>query len=141
MVKTTKNCFLCLLPSAAITSFGCEVRTLTRRANLFVSGAYDSTVLVWMTTEVSPFCHASDRVVTVRVTLQELSPNPAANAVNAAISTEMTSFRISFLVIIANLSFVHSFIRSFVKRSFVKRASRTPVRTCSPAGRRTWFVF
>ena len=57
-------------------------------------------VFVWMTTEVSPFCHASERVVTVRVTLQELSPNPAANAVNAAISTEMTSFRISFLVIV-----------------------------------------
>ena len=56
--------------------------------------------LVWMTTEVSPFCHASLRVVTVRVTLQELSPNPAANAVNAAISTEITSFRISFLVIV-----------------------------------------
>ena len=32
-----------------------------------------------MTTEVSPRCHASERVVTVRVTLQELSPNPAAN--------------------------------------------------------------
>ena len=42
-----------------------------------------------MTTEVSPRCHASERVVTVRVTLQELSPNPAANAVNAAISTEI----------------------------------------------------
>ena len=29
---------------------------------------------------MSPFCHASLRVVTVRVTLQELSPKPAANA-------------------------------------------------------------
>ena len=53
-----------------------------------------------MTTEVSPRCHASDRVVTVRVTLQELSPNPAANAVNAAISTEITILIISFLVIV-----------------------------------------
>ena len=53
-----------------------------------------------MTTEVSPFCHASERVVTVRVTLQELSPSPAANAVSAAISTEMITFAISFFVII-----------------------------------------
>ena len=67
-----------------------------------------------MTTEVSPCCHASLRVVTVRVTLQELSPNPAAKAVNAAISTEITSFRISFLVIIVNLSFVHSLLSDFV---------------------------
>ena len=67
-----------------------------------------------MTTEVSPRCHASERVVTVRVTLHELSPNPAANAVNAAISTEMTSLRISFLVIIVNLSFFHSLLSDFV---------------------------
>ena len=53
-----------------------------------------------MTTEVSPFCHASERVVTVRVTLQELSTSPAANAVSAAISTEMITFAISFFVII-----------------------------------------
>ena len=66
----------------------------------FLLASYVSTVLVWMTTEVSPFCHASLRVVTVRVTLQLVSPNPAANAVKAAISTEMTSFRISLRVII-----------------------------------------
>ena len=66
----------------------------------FLLASYVSTVLVWMTTEVSPRCHASLRVVTVRVTLQLVSPNPAANAVKAAISTEMTSFRISLRVII-----------------------------------------
>ncbi len=65
----------------------------------FLEPSYDSTVLVWMTTEVSPRCQASERVVTVRVTLQEESPKPAAKAVRAAMRTETTSFRISFLVI------------------------------------------
>jgi len=39
-----------------------------------------------MTTDVSPFCHASERVVIVRVTLQELRPSEAARAVRAAIT-------------------------------------------------------
>src|SRR5574344_2952276 len=38
-----------------------------------------------MTAEVSPLCQYSDLVVTVRVTLQELSPKAAPNAVSAAI--------------------------------------------------------
>ena len=42
-----------------------------------------------MTAEVSPRCQYSDLVVTVRVTLQELSPKAAPNAVSAAMSTEM----------------------------------------------------
>ena len=53
-----------------------------------------------MMTEVSPRCHVSLRVVTVRVTLQDVSPSPAANAVRAAISTEMITLRISFFVIV-----------------------------------------
>ena len=53
-----------------------------------------------MMTEVSPRCHVSLRVVTVRVTLQDVSPSPAANAVSAAISTEMITLRISFFVIV-----------------------------------------
>ena len=51
----------------------------------FLLASYVSMVFVWMTTEVSPFCHASERVVTVRVTLQDVSPSPAANAVRAVI--------------------------------------------------------
>ena len=37
-------------------------------------------VLVCMTTEVSPFCQVSERVVTVRVTLQADSPKAAPKA-------------------------------------------------------------
>ncbi len=38
-----------------------------------------------MTTLVSPRCHASDRVVTVRVTLHELNPNAIATHVTIAV--------------------------------------------------------
>ena len=65
----------------------------------FFDASYVSTVLVWMMTEVSPRWKYSDWFVIVRVTLQELSPSPAANAVNVASSTEITILRISFLVI------------------------------------------
>ena len=42
-------------------------------------------VFVWMTTEVSAFCQYSLRVVIVRVTLQELSPNAIATHVTIAV--------------------------------------------------------
>ena len=35
----------------------------------FFDASYVSIVLLWITTDVSPFCHASLRVVIVRVTL------------------------------------------------------------------------
>ena len=49
--------------------------------------------------DVSPFCQYWLCVVMVRVTLHELSPNAAPNAVNAAISTEMTILMICCLLI------------------------------------------
>ena len=64
-------------------------------------------VLVWMTHEVSPFCQYSDLVVMVRVTLQELSPNAAPNAVSAAISTEITIFQMFLFFIIVKVCYVH----------------------------------
>ena len=71
----------------------------------FFDASYVSIVLVWIITDVSAFCQYSDLVVMVRVTLHELSPNPAASAVRAAISTEMTTLIISFRVIILNFKF------------------------------------
>ena len=53
-----------------------------------------------MTTDESPRWYVSLRVVMVRVTLHELSPNAAPNAVSAAISTEMTILMICCLSII-----------------------------------------
>jgi hypothetical protein len=44
-------------------------------------------VFVWIMTDVSAFCQYSLLVVIVRVTLHELNPNAAPNAVRAAIST------------------------------------------------------
>ena len=47
-------------------------------------------VLVWMTHEVSPFCHASLRVVIVRVTLQLCNPNAIAKHVSNAVTPVAT---------------------------------------------------
>ena len=57
-------------------------------------------VLVWIVTEVSPRWKNSDRLVMVRTTLQELSPNAAPSAVSAAISTDRMILMICFRVIV-----------------------------------------
>ena len=67
----------------------------------FFLASYDSTVLVWIMTDVSPFCQYSERLVTVRTTLQEFNPNEVAKAVNAAISTETMIFKIRFFITIS----------------------------------------
>ena len=54
--------------------------------NPFLLASYVSTVFVWMTTLVSPFCHASLLVVIVLVTLHELSPNAIATHVTMAVA-------------------------------------------------------
>ena len=56
----------------------------------FLLASYVSTVLVCMTTLVSPFCHASLRVVTVRVTLQLCNPNAIATQVSNAVTAVAT---------------------------------------------------
>ena len=61
-----------------------------------------------MTAEVSPRCQYSDLVVTVLVTLQEVSPKAAPNAVSAARSTEMMicclDIRFRFVIYVHGLS-------------------------------------
>ena len=54
------------------TAFVLSIRQVWRIFYSFFDASYVSTVLVWMTTLVSPFCHASLRVVIVLVTLHEL---------------------------------------------------------------------
>ena len=68
----------------------------------FFEASYISTVLVWITAEVSPRCQYSLFVVIVRVTLQLVNPKAAPNAVSAAISTEIIILIICCLVIINN---------------------------------------
>ena len=57
-------------------------------------------VLVWIVTEVSPRWKNSDRLVMVRTTLQDESPNAAPSAVSAAISTDRMILISCFLFIV-----------------------------------------
>ena len=66
------------------------IRHIWRIFYSFFDASYVSTVLVWMTTLVSPFCHASERVVIVRVTLHELNPNAIATQVTMAVAIVAT---------------------------------------------------
>lgn len=67
------------------------------RRDYFFVPSYDSIVLVWITTEVSPRWRYCASLVITRVTLQDESPTAAPMAVSAAIVAAMMIFEIRFI--------------------------------------------